>query len=416
MTSDDPFVVIDTHERLDFLLDDSGWISMGDHPGLSCRKGTINSRTFFVAAFGGGGDVTVSAAGLNSLRHLIECAMDEVRPIVIIYDKHLVRDGEDEMSSFLELLALLGHCRGKVASIALVLGNCIGLGAVAASLADIVYCGPSALLSLSDIKVMMPFANPDNRANHADKTDTTKQSDRVDMIFPSEASAILAIRRLANFIPSAETVRWPNLDEISRPELSLARLVGKDREAPIDIARLITEVADDRDWLQFGSDHASGVVTGIMRLDGIIIGVIGNNSKINSGAIDLRGICSLRKHVGLCTRFDIPLISFIDSPGVFSEPGTDTSEILSEIAGLTLDFSDTRLSVVALVVRRAYGATMAAMSPLETFQNILAWPGGRIGLIGETAHSTRMPARMVQPENTRAALITALRAQNGAKN
>ena len=186
--------------------------------------------------------------------------------------------------------------------------------------------------------------------------------------FPNDVSALRAIRRLLDFLPSnnrrredgsaGPTTKRPTTstaDPVDRLVPALQRLVPDDPNIPYDMKLVMEQVVDHGDFVEIMPDMARNIVTAFGRLDGTTVGVIGNNPQTLAGCLDLSASTKAARFVRFCDAFHIPLVTFVDVPGFL--PGTDQEHggIIRHGAKLLFAYAQATVPKLTVITRKAYG-------------------------------------------------------------
>ena len=102
-----------------------------------------------------------------------------------------------------------------------------------------------------------------------------------------------------------------------------------------------------------------------------------------AGVIDIDAADKITRFVRLCDCFNLPIITFVDSPGFL--PGVDQEHrgIIRHGAKVLYAYSEAAVPKISIVTRKAYGGAYVVMSSkyLGTDLN-LAWPSAEIAVMG----------------------------------
>ena len=85
--------------------------------------------------------------------------------------------------------------------------------------------------------------------------------------------------------------------------------------------KVIAEIVDDGDFFEVFPLWAMNIVCGFARIDGHVIGIVGNQPQVLAGCLDIDASEKAARFVRTCDAFNIPLVTFVDVPGFL--PGTD---------------------------------------------------------------------------------------------
>ena len=79
---------------------------------------------------------------------------------------------------------------------------------------------------------------------------------------------------------------------------------------------VIRRVIDDGEFLEVHERWATNIVTGFARLGGHAVGVVGNQPSSLAGVLDIDASNKAARFVRTCDAFNIPLVTFVDVPGL----------------------------------------------------------------------------------------------------
>jgi len=126
------------------------------------------------------------------------------------------------------------------------------------------------------------------------------------------------------------------------------------------------------------------MITALARIEGMPVGVVGNNPNHLAGAIDSDGADKVARFLQLCDAFDLPVISLCDTPGMMVGPDVEATALVRHCSRLFVTGANLTVPYLTVVTRKAYGLGAQAMmggstkAPLAT----VAWPTGEFGGMG----------------------------------
>ncbi len=91
----------------------------------------------------------------------------------------------------------------------------------------------------------------------------------------------------------------------------------------------------------------------------------------------------IARFVRFCDAFNIPVISFVDTPGFM--PGTDTEHngIIRHGAKIIFAYSEASVPKISVVTRKAYGGAYIVMGSKHLHADMcFAWPTAEIAVMG----------------------------------
>jgi propionyl-CoA carboxylase beta chain len=102
-----------------------------------------------------------------------------------------------------------------------------------------------------------------------------------------------------------------------------------------------------------------------------------------AGVIDIDAADKITRHVRMCDCFNIPLVTFVDSPGFLPGINQEHGGIIRHGAKVLYAYSEATVPKVSIITRKAYGGAYVVMSSkyLGTDVNY-AWPSAEIAVLG----------------------------------
>ena len=177
--------------------------------------------------------------------------------------------------------------------------------------------------------------------------------------------------------------RRTTADPAERACLRAAAAVPREARFAYDVRDVIRDVIDDCDLIELHARFAPTVVVGLARIDGHSIGVIANQPSVLAGALDIESSQKAARFVRFCDAFNVPLITFVDTPGF--RPGRDQEWLGMIRHGAQLAFAYAQATVprVCVILRKAYGGAYIVMDAKSMGNDLcVAWPGAEIAVMG----------------------------------
>ena len=99
--------------------------------------------------------------------------------------------------------------------------------------------------------------------------------------------------------------------------------------------------------------------------------------------IDIDATDKITRHVRMCDCFNIPLVTFVDSPGFLPGINQEHGGIIRHGAKVLYAYSEATVPKISVITRKAYGGAYVVMSSkyLGTDVNY-AWPSAEIAVLG----------------------------------
>ena len=118
-------------------------------------------------------------------------------------------------------------------------------------------------------------------------------------------------------------------------------------------------------------------------MDGSTTGIIAQEPSVIAGVIDIDAADKIYRFVRFCDCFNIPLVTFVDSPGFLPGVNQEHRGIIRHGAKVLYAYSEATVPKVSIVTRKAYGGAYIVMSSKPLGADItFAWPSAEIAVMG----------------------------------
>ncbi|MER6662928.1 acyl-CoA carboxylase subunit beta [Amycolatopsis japonica] len=398
-------------ERLAMLLDEDSFTELEIHrrhqsqgPKLDERRpftdgviigsGAIEGRRVFVYAqdftvFGG----SLGAAHAAKIQKVLDLATVTGSPIIGLIDSGgaRIQEGVQALDGYGGIFRRQVAASGMIPQISVVLGPSAGGAAYSPALADFTFMvRDTARLYLTGPDVVEAVSG--ERVSHEELGGATVHGERsgvATVVHADEGDCLADVRYLVSLLPSnnmepapVTTVRGASRD--LRPRL--ADIVPAEPNRPYDMKAVIGELVDDGDFFEVHEDWARNVVCVLTRVDGEVVGVVGNQPLVLAGVLDRRAAQKAARFVRFCDAFGIPLVTLVDVPGFL--PGTEQEHegVIRHGAQLLYAYCEATVPRIQVVLRKAYGGAYIVMDSRSVGSDLsLAWPTNQIAVMGAEA-------------------------------
>ena len=236
-----------------------------------------------------------------------------------------------------------------------------------------------------------------------------------DVLAKTEPEAIALARQYIALMPSNFTQKPPRKAEARSPKAGGKRvddIVPADQNKPFNMHELITELIDEGSWFEVKKLFAQELITGLGRINGHVVGVVANQPKYKGGVLFVDSADKAARFIWLCDAFNIPLLYLSDVPGFMIGTKVERAGIIRAGAKMISAVSEATVPKICVVVRKAYGAGLYAMSGPGFSPNVtIALPGAMIAVMGPEAAVNAVFFNKIQekPEAERPAYVQQLR-------
>jgi propionyl-CoA carboxylase beta chain len=165
------------------------------------------------------------------------------------------------------------------------------------------------------------------------------------------------------------------------PELDL--LVPDEPDKPYDMKDVVRRILDDGEFFEVHRHFAQNIIVGFGRLNGRVVGIIGNQPKVLAGVLDIDSSVKGARFVRFCDAFNVPLVTFEDVPGFLPGTAQEWGGIIKEGAKLLYAYCEATVPKLTVITRKAYGGAYDVMSSKHIRGDYnVAWPSAELAVMG----------------------------------
>jgi methylmalonyl-CoA decarboxylase subunit alpha len=147
--------------------------------------------------------------------------------------------------------------------------------------------------------------------------------------------------------------------------------------------RSLKEFVDTDTFLEIQPDWARNAIVGLARIGGHSVGIVAQEPSIMAGVIDIDAADKMTRFVRMCDCFNIPLVTFVDSPGFLPGIAQEHGGIIRHGAKLLYAYSEATVPKICIITRKAYGGAYVVMSSKYLGTDVTyAWPSAEIAVLG----------------------------------
>ena len=235
-----------------------------------------------------------------------------------------------------------------------------------------------------------------------------------DVLCQTEEEAIREARRWFALMPRSHRELPPEAAPRPPriPAASIPQIVPTDQNKPFDVMQLVDALVDEGSFFEVKKLFAGEIVTGLARIEGRVVGILANQSKVKGGVLFVDSADKAARFIWLCDAFNVPLLYLADVPGFMIGTKVERAGIIRAGAKMVSAVSEATVPRLCVVVRKAYGAGLYAMDgPGFGPSATLALPQAMIAVMGPEAAVNAVFFNKIQekPEAERPAFVQSLR-------
>jgi acetyl-CoA carboxylase carboxyltransferase component len=248
--------------------------------------------------------------------------------------------------------------------------------------------GMSALAIASPRMVKMVTGEDIELADLGGPDVHAKHSGSADLIAEDEQHARELVAQLITYLPDNSDEKPPRTDgraPAQSPE-GIDGVIPGEPNRGYDMTDIIERVVDADSWFELKPEFGTEILTGFARIDGRPVGVVANQPAHRAGAIFPDSAAKAAQFVWTCDAYNIPLLYLVDTPGFMAGSSVEKEGILEQGKKMIYATSSATVPKQCVVVRKAYGAGIYAMSgPAYDPESTIALPSGEIAIMGPEA-------------------------------
>jgi len=395
-------------ERVEFLLDEGSFQELDmlarhrafgtglddTRPytdGVITGFGTIDGRKVCVFSQ----DFTVFGGALGEvfaekIHKVMDLALSAGVPMIGLNDGAgaRIQEGVVSLASYGGIFYRNVLASGVIPQISVMLGPCAGGAVYSPAMTDFIFMvretshmfitGPDVVKTVTGEEVTLEQLG--GATTHATRSGVAT------FVAADEKSCLNDVKFLLSFLPSNNLEEPPYVepdDDPRRPCPELVELMPASSNLPYDMKQVITSVLDDGEFFEYHANWAMNLVTGFGRLNGRVVGIVGNQPQVLAGVLDIDSSEKGARFVRTCDAFNIPIITFVDVPGFM--PGTDQEYggIIRHGAKLLYAYCEATVPRIQIITRKAYGGAYVVMDSKSTGADLaFAWPSAELAVMG----------------------------------
>ena len=376
-----------THRHTEFGMDEKRF--EGDS--VVVGYGKIDGRMVCVYSQ----DFTVLGGSFSEVQgqkvsKILDLAMDSGAPVVGIMDSvgARIQEGVYSLAAYSELFWRNTQASGVIPQISVMVGPCAGGSVYSPGLTDFVIMtegtshmfitGPKVIETVTREKVDQDSLGGAMVHNSISGVAHFAARD--------EPHAFELTRTLLSYLPSSNREPAPIAppgDDPWRMDEQLNSLIPIDPGEPYDVDEVITRVFDQGSFFPVHALFARNVTVGFARLHGRSVAVIANQPLVKAGVLDIDASDKIARFIRFSDAFNIPLITFVDTPGFMPGVSEEHGGIIRHGAKIVYAYSEATVPKLAVITRKAYGGAYIVMSSKYVRTDVVyAWPSAEIAVMG----------------------------------
>jgi len=376
-----------------------------DSDGVITGFGTLDGRTIYVYSQ----DFTVMGGALGEVHgrkiaRLMDLAAQSGAPVIGMIDSGGARihEGTRSLWGYAQIFRRNTLYSGVIPQISIVMGPCAGGAAYSPTVTDMIIMvekqaymfltGPEVIKSVTGEIIDMESLG--GAAVHHGTSGTAH------LTAPNDQSAIAVARRVLSYLPSNNTENPPYVetgDDPNRMDEELNHIMPADANEPYDMFRVINGIVDRDTFLELQSTFATNAIIGLSRMGGYTVGIIAQNPAVMAGSMEMNSADKIARFVRFCDAFNIPLVTFCDSPGFLPGVSSEHNGVIRHGAKVLFAYSEATVPKIQITTRKGYGGAYIVMSSKLLGADLaFAWPTAEIAVMGPEGAANVVYRKQIQ--------------------
>ncbi|WP_170464753.1 acyl-CoA carboxylase subunit beta [Ruegeria arenilitoris] len=216
----------------------------------------------------------------------------------------------------------------------------------------------------------------------------------VDYLAEDDAHGIEMARSVMARLDWNKSLQQRRSLEIQPPKYDVEEIAGIvpiDYRIPYDVREVVARIVDGSDFDDFKPDYGSATVCLQAAINGIAVGIIGNN-----GPLDPAGANKASQFIQLCGQADLPLIFLNNITGFMVGTQYEQGGMIKHGAKMIQAVTSVDVPKITLYIGASFGAGNYGMCGYAYDPDFLfAWPNAATGVMGgeQAAGTMEMVAR-----------------------
>lgn len=367
--------------------------------GVITGYGTVHGHTVFV--YSQDSSVCGGSLGLNhgkKIARVIEMAIQHKAPVIGINDSGgaRIQEGADSLAGYGEVFYYNTLASGYIPQISIIAGMCAGGAVYSPGICDFIFMiGKKSHMFVTGSRVVEQVTGIRYTADELGGA--RLQSDTAGVAHfccEQEQECFRSVRQLVSLLEEKNAKR--NLKDYlknrritgTRADMSggPGSIVPEDQKKVYDVKQAVRQILDRNTFMEVQAGFARNLVVGLGRLGGRTVGIVANQPMCMGGVLDCDASDKGARFVRFCDSFDIPLVTLVDVPGYMPGLEQEKNGIIRHGAKLLYAYAEATVPKLTVILRKAFGGAYIAMCSKHLRADaVYCWPGAQIAVMGAEA-------------------------------
>lgn len=293
-----------------------------------------------------------------------------------------------------------GALSGRVPLIGIVEGPCFAGNAALLGCCDVIIATKNSNIGMGGPAMIEGGGLGVVRPEEIGSIDVQTENGVVDIAVADETEAVAVAKKYVSYFQGSVD-EWEADDQ-----RKLRWLIPENRLHIYDVRAVIETLADFGSVIELRRQFGPGMITALIRIEGIPFGLIANDPVYMSGAIEAEGADKAARFLQLCNVHRLPVVSLCDTPGFMVGPEIETRAQVRHVCRMFVIGAKMTVPYFTIVLRKGYGLGAMAMAAGGFHDSFFttSWPTGEfggMGLEGAVKHGFRKELEAVKDPEER---------------
>ncbi len=286
-------------------------------------------------------------AHAKKILKVIRKAVQTGTPLISIIDSNGARVGEGVamLEAYSEVINSINLAKENIPHICIIKGNCVGMMASIAAMADFVFMSDSGIMSVASPQAIAAKEKDYPKLNSLlGYNAISANSDMVDFSFKTT-------KELAEKLNYVLTICGGEVEQCED---------DANRETPAldkaySVETALKAICDNQKYIIANENYAKEVVTSYALVNSISVGIIALDGSVNDGYISANGIAKADKFIDKCSANGMPIISLVDCLGVKVSLADEVNGLAGKLANLMTKIASCASPMISVITGKAIG-------------------------------------------------------------
>lgn len=323
--------------------------------------------------------------------NIMDIAANAKIPLIGINDSGgaRIQEGVHSLCGYGEIFQRNVNLSGYIPQISLIMGPCAGGAVYSPALTDFIFMTKgSSFMFVTGPNVVKTVTHEDLTKEELGGSKVhSEKSGVVDLVANNDIELLEITRNFLSILPAYnQDIQQKNTyfsPKLERENQFLNKIIPNDKSKSYDIKEVINHVVDFDSFFELKADFAKNIVIGLAAINGQRVGIVANQPKEFAGCLDIDSACKAARFIRFCDAFEIPLVTFVDTPGFLPGKVQEHAGIIKHGAKLVYAFAEATVPKITIITRKAYGGAYIAMCSKHLGADFnFSWPDTEIAVMG----------------------------------